>query len=460
MSDPLLSTLCSICHTNPPKYTCPRCSLRTCSLPCTTRHKLRASCTGIRDPTVYVPRHRLATPAGVDHDYNFLAGIERGVERAEAEVVGKRGLLKAVGMRRREEERAERERARGGVNGFVGRGGRGGGRGRGGERLQRGDAQLAKGLESSGVIIDRAPTGMQRRVENSTSWNKAQKCVAWQVEWMRMGDEGRVDRVLAKVPENKVLGGAFAEVLEEERLAALGEVERRAEKKRKAEAGATERARWKRARMEGGRMGVETTAFMQDATSGAWCADVDVAAPPLASSMDGDVLTMGVRDDSSTAREVPGTSPDYTFYLLRPHTPSSHPHVLIPLSATATLAASLRHRVVLEYPTIYALAHAPDDLPAGLTTEARYLANTKRGAAGLVNYDSGSEEEDEMEVDVEGTASHGSDVSSSSEEGDSDDDTEEQAGDAMDGVEGAERMGASDTSSSGESEDLEDEGSR
>lgn len=376
-------------------------------------------------------------------------------------MVGKRGLLKAVGTRRREEERAERERARRGVNGFVGRGGRGGGRG--GERLQRGDAQLARGLEASGVIIDRAPTGMQRRVENSTSWNKAQKCVAWQVEWMRMNEEGKVERVLGKVLDNRLVSRAFSEVLEEERLAALSEVERRAEKKRKAEVGARERARWKRARVEGGGMGLETRALMQDSRSGAWC--VDVAASQPASQSDVDTVAVGSsEDDGSMGKGIPTLSPDYSFYLLRPHTSSSKPRVLIPLSPAATLADCLRNRVVLEYPTLYVLRHAPTALPEGFMTEEQYLAGAKRGAGGLVSYDSGSEDEDDDEDEGEeeeaesgsgsgSGGSGGSDSSSSEEESEDDGVKEEEDGDAMEGVEGAEANSASTSSSSGEEDD-------
>lgn len=33
-------------------------------------------------------KSQLATPAGIDHDYNFLTGIERGIERAEKQVEG------------------------------------------------------------------------------------------------------------------------------------------------------------------------------------------------------------------------------------------------------------------------------------------------------------------------------------------------------------------------------------
>lgn len=69
--------------------------------------------------------------------------------------------------------------------------------------------------------------------------------------------------------------------------------------------------------------------------------------------------------------------PSLHFYLLRPCTPPST-RVLIPLtSSTATLATSLCDRLVLEFPTIYALKYPPERLPTGFVTEAEYLAQQR-----------------------------------------------------------------------------------
>lgn len=70
-------------NSNKSKYCCPGCAARTCSLPCYKRHQQWAQCSGKRDPTKYVKKDQLTTPAGIDHDYNFLTSIERGVDRAE-----------------------------------------------------------------------------------------------------------------------------------------------------------------------------------------------------------------------------------------------------------------------------------------------------------------------------------------------------------------------------------------
>jgi hypothetical protein len=70
-------------HIDIPKYRCPGCSTKTCSVNCVQRHKEWAQCSGKRDPTIYVKKKDLATPAGVDHDYNFLSSIERSRGIAE-----------------------------------------------------------------------------------------------------------------------------------------------------------------------------------------------------------------------------------------------------------------------------------------------------------------------------------------------------------------------------------------
>ncbi|CAK7215728.1 Box C/D snoRNA accumulation [Sporothrix curviconia] len=113
-ADPLLTTLCSVCRTNPPRYKCPRCNLPYCSVPCNRRHRARAGCSGIRDVTVFVPRSRLCTAAGIDRDYNFLQGIDVARASAVKHVVDERRVLRANDVQARvlgeEEEEQEQEK--------------------------------------------------------------------------------------------------------------------------------------------------------------------------------------------------------------------------------------------------------------------------------------------------------------------------------------------------------------
>ncbi|PHH76616.1 hypothetical protein CDD83_4234 [Cordyceps sp. RAO-2017] len=163
-----MTTQCSICHTTAPRYRCPGCRLRTCSAACVRRHKAWSGCSGARDATAYVPRARLRTVAGVDHDYNFLHGLDLSRERAERVLVGDRGLVRASELRgRRGGRTAETRRAGGGTA----------------ERL------LAHRLRRLGVELVAAPEGMARRRENGTTFHRRSGGVNWAVEWLVWGDD-------------------------------------------------------------------------------------------------------------------------------------------------------------------------------------------------------------------------------------------------------------------------------
>ena len=45
---------CQICCHTTAKYRCPRCEIKTCSLPCVKQHKVTSGCTGERDKTAFV----------------------------------------------------------------------------------------------------------------------------------------------------------------------------------------------------------------------------------------------------------------------------------------------------------------------------------------------------------------------------------------------------------------------
>ncbi|KAL1896578.1 Box C/D snoRNA accumulation [Sporothrix stenoceras] len=93
-ADPLLTSCCSVCRANPPRYKCPRCNIPYCSVECNRRHRARAGCSGIRDVTTFVPRARLCTAAGIDRDYNFLQGIDVARTSAVKHVVDERHVLR------------------------------------------------------------------------------------------------------------------------------------------------------------------------------------------------------------------------------------------------------------------------------------------------------------------------------------------------------------------------------
>ncbi|KAG8892912.1 hypothetical protein FRC01_013884, partial [Tulasnella sp. 417] len=127
-STPTTPQLCAHCKLNPSKYTCPRCSFKSCSLPCSTTHKVLYNCSGVRDPVTYVPMNRYGWGT-LMNDYTYLEGVGRKV----SEVGGDIRKLKGG--------RGRKVTERGGA-----RGGRGG-RGRGGARVGGRQAGRASGTD-------------------------------------------------------------------------------------------------------------------------------------------------------------------------------------------------------------------------------------------------------------------------------------------------------------------------
>src|SRR5438045_3572403 len=134
---PVLTTLCPICYISPPIYRCPRCSMRTCSMECSQTHKLRASCTGIRDPAKYIPRRRMKAST-IDMDFNFLKTVQKSHEngRHHIEKLEKRGESST----KKKRVQAKRRMA------------------------------LAKALER-GCKVERLPKWMERSERNKTIWD-------------------------------------------------------------------------------------------------------------------------------------------------------------------------------------------------------------------------------------------------------------------------------------------------
>ncbi|XP_055326268.1 box C/D snoRNA protein 1-like [Sitodiplosis mosellana] len=62
---------CEVCNSNPAKYTCPKCEVKTCQIECLRIHKKELDCDGIRDKTKYIPLKQL-TEADLMNDYVFL----------------------------------------------------------------------------------------------------------------------------------------------------------------------------------------------------------------------------------------------------------------------------------------------------------------------------------------------------------------------------------------------------
>ncbi|KAK4254643.1 hypothetical protein QN277_009996 [Acacia crassicarpa] len=72
---------CEECKSNPWKYKCPGCSIRSCSLPCVKAHKQRTGCSGKRNQTQFVPISQFDDNLLLS-DYNLLEDMKRVAESA------------------------------------------------------------------------------------------------------------------------------------------------------------------------------------------------------------------------------------------------------------------------------------------------------------------------------------------------------------------------------------------
>lgn len=380
MSDPLLTTLCTICHREPPKYRCPRCSVRTCSLPCTKKHKAWASCSGERDPAAFVPRQRLVTDAGVDHDYNFISSIERAKERFEKTVVDDKRLLGEAEVRGpkpgQEDRRFEKvwygdqlvhEPAVASAAAARGGGGRGG---RWGGGLQaRFDQLVRQRLRRNDIRVLTMPKGLSRQKENKTAWNRRTNTINWQVEWLLFNiagtgtkDDGPV-RVCHKSLDEKPLYRALADALEWERSAA----QKRKRAREEGDVGDDEDEHPQKrpkgpTRKQRALQQVEAMTPCQDWPSSTWPAteyslQCTVTGRWSQVSSDPSVPRSGEEEAAELAK--------LRFFLLKPATPDDPLKGLIPLSSADNLVGALSGRTIIEFPTLYVVR--PDAaLPNGL----------------------------------------------------------------------------------------------
>ncbi|KAJ0422914.1 hypothetical protein BJY00DRAFT_279083 [Aspergillus carlsbadensis] len=358
----LLTNLCAICHLQVPKYRCPRCSTRTCSLPCTRRHKLWSQCSGIRDPGAYLRRNELATESAFDRDFNFITGIERRIERAEREaedrgvdVSGKRVRdAGAVGLEHEEVEEVNRDRS-------------GNKRKRGPDSgMSRWEAGFVRRAKGCGVRVIKAPEGMSRGRVNGSKWHHKQKCLLWTVEWVT--DEG-TKRF------NSVETCSVAEAYD--RVFPLSKEERKS-----------------RSESQQATQDEESEDTAQKPESDAPESDPQPTSEPPETQPTAQATTTNTPEDKSTPHR------NIYLYLHRPRTATKQ-QVLVPLSPRTTLADALRGRTVLEFPTIYVLRSPLDEAQSQVEEqndkfmlEKEYL----RTHPDTEDVDNGSEETDAQPV--------------------------------------------------------------
>jgi hypothetical protein len=336
-ADTLLSELCAICHTNPLKYRCPRCSVQTCSLACVKRHKLWSQCSGIRNPAAYRKRSELATPASVDQDYNFITSIERSLARADDEVA-ERGIDLATDGRRK----------------FV-----------------KGQARSNIEIANSGAIVLKAPEGMSRNKQNKTRWNMKHRCLSWTIEWVLCDGS----KSLANAQATRTVREAFTHSVG-------GNVLRK--RKRPQEDTVTQPCRESPTQEAQGDRAVEK--MTQHTPSTAISASVEEVRPQPAEC--GAMAHEECLKVAPLKEARPGDDllPDLNFYLHCPNTPSAIKS-LIPINPDATIADVVKERLLLEFPTIFILYDPPEMLPEPFILDIDYAKRHDDQAAFIASTD-------------------------------------------------------------------------
>ncbi|KAI1210728.1 uncharacterized protein F4807DRAFT_57169 [Annulohypoxylon truncatum] len=394
MADPLLTSLCTICHIQTPKYKCPRCATRTCSLACVKKHKKWSSCNGERDPTVYIPREKLKTDAGIDHDYNFLTKIERSVERTEKILREEKEILPQEDNTSRPPPNKRARLHKGQSRGRVTLE----------ESSRRWDRNSIQRMRQLGINVSSLPYGMARAKENKTSWNKRTRTMNWQVEWLEWKDITLIEgdnsqdnnqkplRLLHKMLDEVPLYIGFAETQEYHRQRQLSDQERAREKKQKASE--------EKKILAGSVQDVATTAW-----SGGECATQDSSTTTWNNKTLGSHISEELKDK-------------YRFFYLKPRTPSRESQKLVPLRPTDNLTNILPDLDLVEFPTICVLPGNSAAIPDGyVVVEEKVGRSKKRQGTSLVEYLSEEEEgenideENNGQVDDDTTSSSGSDSS-------------------------------------------------
>ncbi|KAK0704807.1 hypothetical protein B0H67DRAFT_498525 [Lasiosphaeris hirsuta] len=378
MSEPVLSELCTICHSELPKYKCPRCGVRTCSTSCVQKHKARADCDGIRNPRAFVPISQLRTASGVDHDFNFISSIERARERAEKDLIEIRNLLSVKELRTAEEDKQFRKvwygddlhhlpvtesdlRAKPGHH-------RGGGEAGSAVAIDKFDKHVRRRLRALDIEAVSMPKGMARQKENRTSWNRRTFTINWQVEWLIYGVTGLGEpsqhtptRIMRKVLEGVPLSEALVATIEWHR----GQLDREQDADSADSDNESDSPKKKKKKRHSyNRRRKASSSVIQDPTTTAWLSTDLAMQSSLTGAWSHTSPTACVR---RTPAEDAAQFAPWQFFLRHAGTPANrNVKSLTPLAATTSLAEVLAGRTIIEFPTVYVLPPAASP-PEGFT---------------------------------------------------------------------------------------------
>ncbi|KAM3323346.1 box C/D snoRNA protein 1 [Capsicum chacoense] len=135
---------CEECKSNPWKYKCPGCSIRTCSLPCVNSHKQRTACNGKKSLTHVLPLSQFDDNLLLS-DYNMLEDVKRFAESSRR-------------MRQR-------------LCGYAH------------FKLPLPLKNLRRAATRRRTKIQFLSSGMSKREKNQTYYNNRNKFISWTIEW-------------------------------------------------------------------------------------------------------------------------------------------------------------------------------------------------------------------------------------------------------------------------------------
>lgn len=298
---------------------------------------------------------KLRTPAGIDHDYNFLHAIERSVERAEKLLVQDRAVVQEEELRPQTIQEVKWKPGRDGrkrkvlVTRILREA-----KGRTFERL------LAQRLRKLNINIMCAPMGMSRMKENHTTLNRRSGRINWQVEWMTqeaqaedVNDErSKKKRVLSKVMDDVPLWKAYHTLLEDQQRV---------------------KGQHTRRQTRPGQDGQS-----QDGSNSTWSAGSFALQDPFSKGWTTHQDTEPGMWPSEREEAQKGS---FQFFLAKPHTRTDLATVLTKLQLEECLRDILANTRVLEFPTIYVF-DKDKTLPEGYVLGPKDTVPPQGNAAG------------------------------------------------------------------------------
>ncbi|KAH9812033.1 hypothetical protein DFH28DRAFT_979861 [Melampsora americana] len=131
---------CKVCNQEKSIYTCPACSIKTCSLNCSNQHKQTQNCNGKRNRVNHIPINKY-TWGTLMQDYSYLEEVNRVLDSTR--------------------------KSSGSIDG---------------SRLNSKRDGLVKNAAKESVRLVLMAEGMSRRKLNTTTFNHKKRCMQWTVE--------------------------------------------------------------------------------------------------------------------------------------------------------------------------------------------------------------------------------------------------------------------------------------